>query len=187
MNLDNRNSFESKNISEKEKIEHLIEHLKKKISEKFKLSLVQIEDLISFQTEKWLEWLKWELEKITTKQVEYKELADAIVELSKLREKVKTQVSTLKEEVIKNSEKIETAKYEDSLVSKFWVSKKLFKKCQNPENSLDQILWAWVWTYETFLQIWKFALEIGKWIAISPYHLYKLITWKAKYNWIKDI
>jgi hypothetical protein len=60
----------------------------------------------------------------------------------------------------------------------------LQKRAQNPENFSDQISGWFLWVFESSITMVDLCYRIGLGIIKSPYDIYRIITWKARYdNW----
>lgn len=152
----------------------------------------RLPQLVKFLSEKWRESLKEELKKelsrwetLVNSQVNYDALADNFEELLRLKEKLKKETKSsiewLNTELQRNTE-ISSWLANPTLASKIF-SKETLKRCQNPQNIWDNLVWLWVWVIETWMIAWKTVWDICVWIVKAPYDLYQIATWKAKYEW----
>lgn len=151
----------------------LLQSLALKISQEFGIDISRVTEFIKWDTLGNLEWLKNTLwKKIDTvefqKAVDY--ARDKISELSKdNREKLKALIE-------KDEHSIEDFHYN--------ITEKYFSRAQKralyPETFWDQIIWVWLGIVDTAEAVILFLYWLWKWILLTPYHLYLVITWKAK-------
>ena len=67
----------------------------------------------------------------------------------------------------------------------FW--QKLLNRWKNPKSISDQFIWWWIWLFNSTEAIAKISINLLVWIWKSIPDIYKIISWKAKYDWFKDI
>ncbi len=60
-------------------------------------------------------------------------------------------------------------------------SKQMLERGKNPKNFSDQCIGTWLWLLDSSEAIILFLYGLGKWILLTPYHLYLLIRWKGKF------
>jgi hypothetical protein len=178
-------------------LEGKISSLETQIISQFKISYSRLPELVRFSSEKWRDALKLELKSELTKNtwetlvdtpIDYDMLASKIEELWLLKDELKKQVRAwiewLNAELAKLNWNNELTN--PKLISKI-LPKNLIKRAENPQNVWDQILWLWIWTVESVAITWKFVWETAIWILKSPYDLYQIATWKAKYEWTSKV
>jgi hypothetical protein len=61
------------------------------------------------------------------------------------------------------------------------------QKAYNPQNFWDQIIGAWVGIFDTSEAIILFTYWLWKWVLLTPYHLYLILTGKWEYEWFSKI
>jgi len=98
-------------------------------------------------------------------------------------------------EILKNSrDLIENIKKDINIFSSedwefttkiFW--KNLLNRGKNPKNIKDQIIWWWIWLFNSTEAITKISVNLLIWIWKTIPDIYKIVKWKSKYSWFKDI
>ena len=86
---------------------------------------------------------------------------------------------------IKSDINIFTPKTWDFTTKVFW--QKLLQRAKNPKTFSDEIIWGWIWLFNSSEAIAKISVNLLIWIWKSIPDIYKIISWKAKYDWFKDI
>lgn len=151
----------------------LLQNLALKISNEFWIDIGEVKEFIKWDTLWNLEWLKNTLWKDINTQ-----------EFQKAINKARESISNLSK---KNREKLKKLiEWDENSVENFHynITEKYFSKAQKralyPETIWDQIIWVWLGIIDTAEAITLFLYWLGKWILLTPYHLYLIITWKAK-------
>lgn len=67
----------------------------------------------------------------------------------------------------------------------FW--QKLLYKAKNPQNFWDQLIWWWIWLFNSSEAIAKISINLLIWIWKTIPDIYKIFSWKWEYDWFKDI
>ena len=162
----------------------LLEKLALEISEEFWLSIIEVKKLISGDTLNDLEWLKNHIWK-TWEKIDISKLNSVIQDA---RESIAT-LSKKRRESLKNS-------LEETLFSPethdFKINKKLFReetiqRWKNPQSMGDEFIGLGLWLIDSTEAVVLFTYALGKWILLTPYHLYLILTDQAKYDWFSHI
>ena len=170
--LDSREKFleEQKILRESS---DLLQNLALKISKEFWIDIIEVKEFIKWDTLWNLEWLKNTL----WKDIDTQEFQKAI-------NRARESISNLSK---KNREKLkELIEVDENSPENFHyhITEKYFSKAQKralyPETLWDQIIWVWLGIIDTVEAVTLFLYWLGKWILLTPYHLYLIITWKAK-------
>jgi len=159
----------------------LLDELANDIANKFWINKEKAERLIKSKTLFSLDSLKNEL-----KQEENSENKLDNQELEKLFFTLKWAL-----DVIENSSKIEIKVLKENIektinIEEFknhledYLPYELIKKAKNPNNPHEHILWLALWTSNSIIATVDILYKIWKWILQTPYHIYMIITWKAK-------
>lgn len=186
------NIIENNNKSEKN-INTLIKQLEKNINESFVKWKEQIESLIQFASISNRNELKSKIQESSIVLKEWTDidtLSNYMIELRNLREQTISLTNFLKEEL--NLEKITEFITEIKSEDISTISKKLFpnldyKSLSNPASLKEWLIAFAVWGIENIYSILKITFDVWKWILLSPYDIYKLLTWKAEYKEIFNI
>jgi len=154
----------------------LLQSLAQDISRKYGIDIVEVKRLIEDKTYSNLEDLQKSLgnnESINTQTLlwEINSAKSLIEDLSKKhREQLKNSISRFPLEV-ENHNYISSRKI---------FSKGFINRIQNPRNISDNILWAWVGVIDSTEAVIFFLYNLGKWILLTPYHIYLLLKRKGK-------
>jgi len=62
------------------------------------------------------------------------------------------------------------------------LPKNILTKLENPKSVWDEILWIAFWTANSIYTTTKFLYELWTWLIKTPYHIYLIVSWKAKYK-----
>ena len=170
----------------------LLNELANDIANKFWIDKEKAEKLIRSKTLVSLDSLKDELKNELDKEwLKEKKLSDKQVEdlfftlrwaLDIIENFSKVEIKTLKEDVEKS---INIEEFKNHIED--YLPPKLLEKAKNPKNINDNILWFALWTTNSIIATVDILYQIWKWILQSPYHLYMIITWKAKTDSFKNI
>lgn len=168
--------FEEKNV--RQSSAELLQSLALQISQEFGIDLSQAKELLSNGTGSSLESLKntlaqWE-------HISGVKLEEAV---GSAREKLKS-FSKKNREAFKQSLERDTYHPE---THEFYLSAQLFsqkqlERAQNPHSLTDQVLGAWIGLIDSTEAVILFTYALGKWILLTPYHLYLMIMGKASYD-----
>lgn len=60
-------------------------------------------------------------------------------------------------------------------------------RAENPKNIPDQILWLGLWIIDSTEAVILFTYGLGKWILLTPLHLYQIITGEREYTGWKNL
>ena len=101
-------------------------------------------------------------------------------------------------EVIENSSKIEIKILKEDIEKSIniedfknhiedYLPAKLIAKAKNPQTPHEHILWFALGTTNSIIATADILYSIWKWILLTPYHIYMIITWKATSNSFKEI
>ncbi len=151
---------------------NLLNKLAQKISKEFWIDITKVKDLINSKTWTSLDWLKIDVNK-------KKDLLNVIWWAKDVIEKAsKEKIELLKWKIEKEKYNPENNIY---LTNKF-IPKKLMDKAINPQNLWDNLIWASIWLINSTEEIIKVLYNIWAWIIKAPYHIYLIVTWKAKYK-----
>lgn len=98
-------------------------------------------------------------------------------------------------EIIKNSKElidnikkdinIFTPKNWDFTTKLFW--QKLLNKAKNPKNLWDELIWWWIWLFNSSEAVAKVSINLLIWIWKTVPDIYKIFSWKWEYDWFKKI
>jgi len=67
----------------------------------------------------------------------------------------------------------------------FW--QKLLDRWKNPKNVSDQLIWWWIWLFNSTEAIAKISVNLLIWVWKTIPDIYNILRWKASYDWFKDI
>ena len=67
----------------------------------------------------------------------------------------------------------------------FWQN--LLHRAKNPQNITDEIIWWWIWLFNSSEAVAKISIDLIIWIWKTIPDIYKIISWKWEYDWFKDI
>ncbi len=178
-----KNDIDQWNIDQKK----LLEELALDISNKFWIDKEKAEKLIKSETLVSLDTLKTELKQTN----ENNDLDNNEIEklfftlkwaLNVIENSSKLEIKTLKEDIEKN---INIGEFKNHLED--YLPAKLIEKAKNPSKPHEHVLWLALWTSNSIIATVDILYKIWKWILQSPYHLYLIISGKAKTNSFKNI
>ena len=153
----------------------LLQSLALKISKEFWINISEVKEFIKWDTLWNLEWLKDSL----GQNIDSTEFRNAILHareyISKLSKKNR---EALKKLIELDESSPENFKYH---LTSTYFSKYTYRAL-NPETFSDHILWVWLGILDTTEAVILFLYGLGKWILVTPYHLYLIISWKAKFD-----
>jgi len=160
-----------------------------------KISDKTIENLLNLKTINSLDWLKSELNDFKNEINSSDKLS--ILEkksLQNLSEDEKNKLfNVLKwyKNVIEKASRDKLDILKDTLENwnsqdKTWLERRLpvniLNKLENPNWVWDEVLWIALWTTNSIMTTVEFLYKLWAWIIKSPYHIYLIVSWKAKYE-----
>lgn len=192
------------NDSEKEK-------LKSKIENTWEVPTSSLLEKLSYEISKnfWKEKNPWIYKESIKDLIKLKEKIDNKKNRDELEEKLQNLSSHLSEknkkdfrlaikganEILKNSKdliddikkniNIFNGKDWKFTTKLFW--QKLLNKAKNPLNISDQIIWWWIWLFNSSEAISIISINLIIWVWKTIPDIYKIFSWKWKYNWFKNI
>lgn len=192
-NLDKSSHLET---SQEHIINNQIEWLQKAIEAEFKISKNTLWELLTFKKEikkqesinnsiDYRKALIYEIQRLSESgelksQLSDEQsilLADKLIALEKLKEKVQNWIDELRNEITNNT-------YHNELFSSQWLtlkwSKNICEKIDNPKWMWDTLIWFWVGVIETGVIVGKVIWETVVGIIKLPYDAFALMTSKAK-------
>jgi hypothetical protein len=143
---------------------------------KFGIDIQQVKNLIENKTNSNLEDLQsslWNSEIIN--------LSDLLWDINSAKSQIEDLSKQFREELKKSIDQnaFKPEKHEYITTQKIF-SENFIHKIKNPKTFSENIIWAWVWLIDSTEAITLFLYGLGKWILLTPYHIYLLITAKAK-------
>ena len=150
---------------------------------------INIQD-IKQETSWELDNLKNELKALTweTSNFDYEDIYNQLVEIKKLKLalELKNEIDSLKSEIEK--EKFYGWNYtkKDLLIWKY-LSDETIRQINNPNNVSQNLKWLSIWLFESIAITWKLWYDLIMWLIKTFNDLYKIISWKAEYEWFKNI
>lgn len=192
-NLDKNNNLE---VSHENSINNQIEWLQKAIELEFKISKNTVWELLSFKKEiKRQEQMNIgidsrkalvsEIQRLSEageiqSQLSNEQsviLADKLIALEKLKEKVQNWIDELRNEINNNT-------YHNELFSSQGLtlgwSKNIRDKIDNPKWMWDTLIWFWVWIVETWVIVGKVIWETALGLVKLPFDTFALLSSKAE-------
>lgn len=165
----------------------LLEKLALDISNKFWIDKQKTESFIKKETLSSLDSFKLELSKETNKETNQNINIEELFFSLKWALETTENLSKLKIEALKNDIENDNKNIEsNSFVEKF-ANQKLLERVKNPKNLWDNIIWAGLWTINSIHATADIMYQIWKWILLSPYHIYMILSSKAKTDSFKNI
>lgn len=197
---DLQNNLESNSDLEL-KIEQKIKKLQDSVIKNHLISKESLAQLLDFwnniniqdikQETSWeLDNLKNELKALTweTSNFDYEDIYNQLVEIKKLKLalELKNEIDSLKSEIEK--EKFYGWNYtkKDLLIWKY-LSDETIRQINNPNNVSQNLKWLSIWLFESIAITWKLWYDLIIWLIKTFNDLYKIISWKAEYEWFKNI
>ena len=161
----------------------LLNSLANEIAKKYGLDINQVKKLIQSKTWSKLEGLK-SMVSDTWESIDMPELSNVIAWAKDVIEKAsKQEIELLKWTV----EKTSLNPKKDIYLSNKVFSPSLMDRVNNPQNIWDNILGAGIWLINTTEEIIATLYNIWAGIIKTPYHIYMIVSWKADYDWFKNI
>lgn len=197
---DLQNNLESNSDLEL-KIEQKIKKLQDSVIKNHIISKESLAQLLDFwnniniqdikQETSWeLDNLKNELKALTgeTSNFDYEDIYNQLIEIKKLKLalELKNEIDSLKSEIEK--EKFYGWNYtkKDLLIWKY-LSDETIRQINNPNNVSQNLKWLSIWLFESIAITWKLWYDLIIWLIKTFNDLYKIISWKAEYEWFKNI
>lgn len=148
--------------------------LAQEISQEFWIDLQQAKDLLSSrenEISQTMQEMQWDIntEKLKSKIESSKQ---------KIEQLSNYELKELKSQLEETSFRPESYHYH---LSQLIVSESLSHRIKDPRNLWDQLLWAAIWTMNSTEAIILFLYGLWKGIILTPYHIYLLLTGKAKW------
>ena len=166
----------------------LLNELANDIANKFWIDKTKAEKLIKSETLASLDSLKVELNKEISKekQLNNKELEKLFFTLKwaldVIEKSSKIEIKILKEDIEKT---INIEEFKNHIED--FLPAELIKRAKNPWNPHEHILWLALWTANSLVATADILYKIWRGILQTPYHIYLIITWKAKSDSFKNI
>jgi hypothetical protein len=166
----------------------LLNELANDIANKFWIDKTKAEKLIKSETLASLDSLKVELNKEIDdeKQLNNKELEKLFFTLKwaldVIENSSKIEIKILKEDVEKT---VNIEEFKNHIED--YLPAKLINKAKNPSNPHEHVLWLALWTANSIIATADILYKIWKWILLTPYHIYLIISWKWENNSFKNI
>ena len=159
----------------------LINTLAKEIAEKFGIEINEAKNLISWEVSHDLHSLKWSLsQSINTVQL-WEAINSAKTKIEDLSKKHREK---LKKSLEATDYSPNTHEYKSSR-KLLWDA--LIQRAKEPTGITDQLIWIWIWCIDSAEAVIIYSYELGKWILLSPYHLYLLLSQKWECPDFKNI
>lgn len=173
--------FESQKL--KAETSNLLQSLAEQISSDFWIDISEVKELIASSTLWNLDDLKsWIL---GNKTLNLSGLSSAITEAKwKIEELSKHQIDTLKNSLDSEKYSPDTHEYP---ASKNIFPKNILQKAYYPQNFWDQFIGLWIGIFDSSEAIILFVYGLWKWILLTPYHIYLILSWKWEYDGFKNI
>ena len=161
----------------------MIQKLALEIAKEFWIDISKAKDLISGKTEDSLDTFKSDLD--FPEIAQRKKFEDAILQA---REILK-DISKKKREAFRQSIEDDIYRPEEYTYTLspilFW--NRLIQRGKNPQNINDQLLGAGIGLFDSTEAIILFTYALWKWILLTPYHIYLILSGKGSYDGWKKI
>lgn len=161
----------------------LLHDLALKISNEFGIDISEAKDLIQWDTLGSLDNLKWNIN--TGEKLNLLDLQNAISEARSTIEEVSRKKRESLKEMLEE-ERFAPEKHEYKINKKLFSQDVLYR-VQNPKNIPDHVMGLWLGIIDSTEAVILFTYGLGKWILLTPYHLYLLISGQARYKGIEKI
>lgn len=177
-----KNKKEAQDFFESQKLKlhtsHLLQSLAKEISIKFGINIQEVKNLIESKTSSNLEDLQkslWNNEAIDIWDL-LRDINNAKYQIEDLSKKYRDE---LKKSIDQDSYEPEKHEY---IVSRKIFPETVIHKIHHPKNINDNLIGAGIGLIDSSEAVILFLYWLGKWIILTPYHIYLMIVWKAKIN-----
>lgn len=170
--------FESQKIYSESS--RLLQDLARKISLEFWLDISEVKSYIQGDAFENLSELKNTLWEVIDREKFQKAVdrAKNIIEQRSIEERKELM------EVLHEKSQHDPESYQYHLSEKYFWKYRL--KALNPQWIWDQFLWVWLGIIDTTEAVILFLYGLWKWILLTPYHLYLIISGKGKFtDWEK--
>ena len=162
---------------------NLLSKLAKEIAQKYWLDIKQVEKLIRSKTSSKLDSLK-SMVSSSGETIDLAEFRNVIAWAKDVIEKAsKDEIELLKWTI----EKTKLSPEKDIYLSNKFISSSIMERAQNPQNLWDNIIGAGIWILNSTEEIITTLYNIWAGIVKTPYHIYLIVSWKAEYEWFKNI
>ena len=166
----------------------LLKELANDIASEFWIDKSKAEKLIKSETLASLDSLKNELKQEVNNEtnLDNKELEKLFFTLKwaldVIEKSSKIEIKILKEDIEKT---INIEEFKNHIED--FLPAELIKRAKNPWNPHEHILWLALWTANSLVATADILYKIWRGILQTPYHIYLIITWKAKSDSFKNI
>lgn len=155
---------------------NLLQKLAKDISTKYWIDINQVKKFIENKTSSKLEDLQSSL-----KNSESINLDNLLWEINTAKSQIEDLSKKYREDLKKTIGQLEFKPETHVYISSQKIfSESFLARIQNPQNISDNILGAGVGIIDSSEAVIFFLYALGKWILLTPYHLYLMIKWEAK-------
>jgi len=161
----------------------LLHDLALKISQDFGIDISEAKNLIQWSTLWDLDSLKWHLH--NGEKIDFSDFQKALTQAQKSIESLSKQ----KRESLRDSleeERYAPEKFEYKINKKF-VSPNLLHRAQNPQSIGDHTIGLWLGLIDSTEAVILFTYGLWRWILLTPYHIYLILTGQAKYKGFRKI
>ena len=137
-------------------------------------------------------------EKITNKE-DLSQLENEINNLSSHLSEEKKQEFSLAikwaKEILKNSKDLISdikdeinifTPIDQNFTTKIFGQKNI-NRWKNPQSISDEIIGGWIWLFNSTEAVAKISINLLIWVWKTIPDTYKILTWKAEYDWFKDV
>ena len=170
-------------ISSKVDTKNLLNKLAKEIAQKYWLDIKQVEKLIRSKTGSKLDSLK-SMVSSSGETIDLAEFKNVIAGAKNVIEKAsKDEIELLKGTI----EKTSLNPNKDIYLSDKFIPQNLMDRAQDPQNLWDNIIGAWIGILNSTEEFVALLYNIWAGIIKTPYHIYLVVSWKAEYEWFKNI
>lgn len=166
--------FEAKKL--KAETSNLLQNLAQQIADDFWIDIAEIKNLISSST-------LWNLDELKawishSENINLEDFKSAINSAkSKIENLSKQKIDSLKKSLDEEFYNPDSHEYK---TSKNILPQKILQKAYNPQNFWDQLIGAWVGIFDSSEAVILFIYGLWKWILLTPYHIYLIISWRAE-------
>lgn len=173
--------FESQKL--KAETSNLLQSLAQQIASEFWIDVSEVKSLISSST-------LWNLDDLKSwipgnETINISNLSYAITwAKQKIEELSKHQIDSLKNSLDSEKYSPETHNY---ISSKKILPDSILQKAYYPQGIWDQIIGLWVGVFDSTEAVILFIYALGKWIILTPYHIFLILTGKWEYDGFKNI
>jgi len=174
--------FESKKLKQETSV--LLSKLANEIAKEFWIDVSEVQRLISWSTLNDLNSLKSSI-KWSWEWINIGRLQDAITSArNKIEAHSKKKIESLKHSVDQDSYSPE---YHEFKAARKILSTSIMQRAYQPQSYTDQLVWVGIWFIDTSEAVVLFTYGLAKWILLTPYHIYLMVTWKGSYDFSAKI